>query len=171
MNNDYLYSDVKWIVSGGVIFMKKKWRLILSSLIVGVILIVGYLIMNPEKWLPSLYRTYIETIELNWDVTLPIPVSEKDIYSSRNGSHGDGDAITELLYDVPMDIQKIKDLSNSWVSGEELRINEFPNWVQDLLRTESIDKDADYFFIQKDSRDFIIFKLNGNKLTIYESYI
>jgi len=155
--------------------MKKKWRLILSSLIVGVILIVGYLIMNPEKWLPSLFPslhpTYIETIQLYWDVALPIPDSEKDIYSSRNGSHGDGDAITELHYEQPKDIRKIWDLSNRWVSGEEFSINEFPSWVQDLMRMESIDKGADYFFLQKDSHDFIIFKLNGNKLTIYESYI
>ena len=160
----------KW----GCNIMKKNWRMIFSTIVLGVILIIGYLIMNPDRWLPSIYPslfpTYIDTIEANWNVTLPIPNSEKNIYSNR-GSHGDGDAITELLYEIPTDIQKIKDLSNSWVIGEELRINEFPNWVQDLMRTESIDMDADYFFLQRDSRDFIIFKLNGNKLTIYESYI
>lgn len=40
-----------------------------------------------------------------------------------------GEAITELLYDNPMDIQKIKDLSNNWVSGEELNITELPSGV------------------------------------------
>lgn len=158
--------------------MKKKVITIFPIIIVGVILIIGYLIMNQERWLPILspslysilYPTYIKTIETNWDITLPIPESEKNIYSNR-GFHGDGDAITELLYENAADIQKIKDLSNSWVSGEEFNINEFPSWVQDLMKMESIDMGAHYLFLQKNSSDFIIFKFNGTKLTIYESYI
>ena len=139
-----------------------------------LILIVGYLFLYPEKWIPllvpSLYPTFIETIDSNWNVILPIPNSEKKIMSDR-GSHGDGDAITELYYETSMDIQQIKALSNSWVSGEKFNINEFPSWVQDLIRSESLDKGADYFFLEKNGQDFIIFTLNGNKLTIYESYI
>ena len=149
--------------------MKKKRRMIFTTIIVGVLLTIGYIIMLPERWAPSLYPTYIETIEANWNLSLPIPDGEKDIYSSRDGSHGDGDAITELHYDNPMDIQKIKDLSNSWVSGEKLNINELPNWVRELIR--DIDKSSSYFYLHKDSYDYIFFKLNGNKLTIYESYI
>lgn len=124
--------------------------------------------MWPERWAPSLYPTYIETIDSNWNLSLPIPDSEKDIYSSRVDFHGDGEAITELLYDNPMDIQKIKDLSNNWVSGEELNITELPSGVQELIR--DIDKSSNYFYLQN-SYDYIFFKLNGNKLTIYESYI
>ena len=121
--------------------------------------------MFPERWTPSLNPTYIETI---WNLSLPIPDSEKDIYSSRVDFHGDGDAITELQYDNPMDIQKIKDLSNDWVSGEEFNIAELPNGVRELII--DIDKSSSYFYLQ-DSYDYIFLKLNGNKLTIYESYI
>lgn len=154
--------------------MKKKWRLIFSSLILGLIIIVGYLFLNPEKWIPllvpSLYPTFIETVESKWNVTLPIPNREKDIFFDR-GFHGDGNSITELHYESATDLQQIKAQSNNWVSGEKFNINEFPSWVQDLIRSESLDKGADYFFLEKNGQDFIIFKLNGNKLTIYESYI
>ena len=142
--------------------------MIFTTIIVGVLLIIGSIIMFPERWAPSLYPTYIETIEANWNLSLPIPDSEKDIYSSR-GSHGDGDAITELHYNNPMDIQKIKELSNYWVSGEELNITEIPSGVQELIR--DIDKSSSYFYLHKNSYDYIFFKLNGNMLTIYESYI
>ncbi|MGE7604674.1 hypothetical protein ACQKL5_19725 [Peribacillus sp. NPDC097675] len=142
--------------------------MIFTTIIVGVLLILGSIIMLPERWAPSLYPTYIETIEANWNLSLPIPDSEKDIYSSRVDFHGDGEAITELLYDKPMDIQKIKDLSNNWVSGEEFNITELPTGVQELIR--EIDKSSSYFYLQ-DSYNFIFFELNGNKLTIYESYI
>lgn len=46
--------------------------------------------MWPERWAPSLYPTYIETIDSNWNVSLPIPDSKKGIYSSRFDFHGDG---------------------------------------------------------------------------------
>lgn len=142
--------------------------MIFTTIIVGVLLIIGSIIMFPERWTPSLNPTYIETIEANWNLSLPIPDSEKDIYSSRVDFHGDGDAITELQYDNPMDIQKIKDLSNDWVSGEEFNIAELPNGVRELII--DIDKSSSYFYLQ-DSYDYIFLKLNGNKLTIYESYI
>ncbi|CAM5221268.1 hypothetical protein UACE39S_05250 [Ureibacillus acetophenoni] len=134
--------------------MKKKWRLIRSTLILGLIIIVGYLFINPDKWIPllnpSLSPTFLETIESNWNVTLPNPDREEKIFSNR-GSHGDGNAITELHYETSTDIQEIKALSNSWISGEDFNINEFPNWVQDLMRTESIEKECSLFLFRKGS--------------------
>ena len=146
-------------------FMKKKWKIIISLVIIAVLLIIGYVMTFP-KWL---FPTYIETIESNWDISLPNPDSKKYILDSRGGFHGDGDAITELQYNHATDIQHIKGLTDKWVSGEKFEIKKFPTWVQDLIK--NIDKDAWYFYLQESKSDYIIFELKGNKLIIYESYL
>ncbi|WP_017187293.1 hypothetical protein [Alkalibacillus haloalkaliphilus] len=149
--------------------MKQKRKVIFITIIVGFVLIVGYIMAFPKWLFPSLYPTYIETIESNWNLVLPIPDSEETLYDTRGGFHGDGDAITELHYYEATDIKQIKALSNDWNSGEDLEIRYFPNRVQDLLK--KIDDDASYLFLQGDRFDYIILKLKDEKLTIYESYI
>ena len=146
--------------------MQKK-RPFFLIVIVSSILVMGYLITVPKWLFPSLYPTYIETIESNWNLTLPIPENEVDIHNSR-GSRGDGDAITELHYDES-DIEKIKALSNEWISGEVFETGSFSEEVRSLIN--EIDNDARYFSLQKSVSDYIIVKLKGNKVTIYESYI
>lgn len=149
------------------IIMRKKQSIFLI-VIMGFILVVGYLITFPQWLFPSLYPTFVETIESNWDLSLPIPEREIDIYNSRDGSHGDGDAITELHYNSDSDIEQIKTLSNEWISGEEFETGSFPEWVRSLIK--EIDNDANYFFLQKSDFDYIILELKDKKVTIFESY-
>ena len=97
--------------------------------------------MTLPKWLfPSLYPTYIETLETNWDLALPNPVSKETKFNSRSGFHGDGDAITELHYENDEDIKYIKSLLNDWISSDELDINQYPDRVQALIKL--FDEDA-----------------------------
>ncbi len=131
------------------------------------ILVIGYILTFPQWLFPSLYPTYVETIKSIWNLSLPIPESEIKIYNTRDGSHGDGDAITELHYNSETDIEHIKTLSNDWISGEKFKIGSLPDWVQKLIK---IDIDARYFFLQKNDFDYIILERKGNKLIIYESY-
>ncbi|MDV2582931.1 hypothetical protein [Alkalibacillus haloalkaliphilus] len=149
--------------------MKKKRKVILITIIVVFILIVGYIMTFPKWLFPSLYPTYIETIESNWNIVLPIPDSEDTLYDTRGGFQGDGDAITELQYYDATNIEHIRALSNNWISGEDFKNKNFPIRVQDLLK--NIDHDASYFFVEDDRFNYIILKLKGEKLTIYESYI
>lgn len=161
-------SNKLWNILDEVKEVMKKKQITFFTIVVFIV-VIGYIMAFPERLFPNLYPTYIETIESNWNLSLPIPDSENTIYNARDGSHGDGDAITELQYNDGTDIERIKGLSNDWVSGEEFKISEFPTWVQDLIK--NIDNDASYFFLQDDGFDYIIFELKGNKLTIYESYI
>lgn len=148
--------------------MKKKWKIIFPIV---VIMLIAYIMTFPKWLFPHLYPTYIETIERNWGISLPEPDNKETFYNTRGGLFGDGEAITVLVYKQSSDIQYIKDISDSWVSGEEF-IEEIPSWmrnsVQDIMK--EIDNDAKYFYLRKDLTDYVIFKLKGNELTIYESY-
>ena len=143
-----------------------KKRPIFLIIIMCFILMIGYVFIFPEKFFES--PTFLETIEANWGLSLPNPDKELYLMSSRDGSHGDGDAIHELYYNNSADIEQIKALSNEWISDEEFDKGIFPEWVRSLIK---IDKDASYFYLQKYESDYIIFELKGNKLKIYESYM
>ena len=145
-----------------------KKRTIFSTVILSFVLFLGYLLTFPQWIFPSLYPTYVETIESNWGLSLPIPDSEIDIFNSRGGFHGDGDAITELHYSNRSDLEKIKALSNEWRIGEKFERESFPASVRSLIK--EIDNDASYFFLQKSDFDYVILKLKDNTLTIFESY-
>ncbi|MEK4029453.1 hypothetical protein MKZ02_13075 [Pseudobacillus sp. FSL P4-0506] len=150
--------------------MKKKWRAVFFTFTGGFLLIIGAILVFPEWVFPELSPTYVQTLETNWGLLLPPPNKERVIKNTRE-FHGDGDAITELQYQQASDIQSIKHLSASWISGKKFKElkNQFPVWVSDLL-TE-VDNEAIYFYLRKAGSDYIVFELKGNKVTIYESYI
>ncbi|MGN7477256.1 hypothetical protein ACTHOQ_05315 [Solibacillus silvestris] len=148
--------------------MFKKQR-IFMVVIMGFILVAGYVLTFPQWLFPGLYPTFVETIESNWGLSLPPPEKEVDIYNDRGGFHGDGDAITELYYNNESDVELIKALSKEWVSGEKFETESLPERVLSLIK--ETDKDASYFFLQESGFDYIILELKGNKVTIFESYI
>src|SRR5690606_35014638 len=76
--------------------MKKKWKIIFPIIV--VIILIGYIMTFPKWLFPNLYPTYIETIERNWGISLPVPDNKETIYNTRGGFHGDGEAITVLVY-------------------------------------------------------------------------
>ena len=145
-----------------------KKRPIFFIIIMSFILMIGYVFLFPEKVFKFEFPTYLESVEGNWGLSLPVPDKEVSLFSSRSGPHGEGDAIHELYYNNSADIEKIKALSNEWIIGEEFDKEIFPEWVRILIK---IDKDASYFYLQEYESDYIIFELKGNKLKIYESYM
>ena len=144
-----------------------KKRSIFIVIIMCIIIGIGYIFIFPEKVFKFEFPTFLETLEANWGISLPNPDKEVYLLSSRDGSHGDGDAIHELHFNNSADIEQIKALSNEWIIGEEFNKEIFPEWVRTLIK---IDKDAGYFYLQKHD-DYIIFELKDNTLKIYESYI
>ena len=144
-----------------------KKRPIFLIIIMCFFLGIGYVFLFPEKVFKFESPTFLETVEGNWGLSLPVPDKEVYLFSSRDGSHGDGDAIHELHYNNSADIEQIKALSNEWIIGEEFDKEIFPEWVRTLIK---IDKDASYFYLHKRD-DYIIFELKDNKLKIYESYM
>ena len=145
-----------------------KKRSIFIVIIMCIMLGIGYVFIFPEKVFKFEYPTFLETLEANWGLSLPNPDKEVYLLSSRDGSHGDGDAIHELHFNNSADIEQIKALSNEWITGEAFDKGLFPEWVRSLIK---IDTDASYFYLQKSELDYIIFELKDNKLKIYESYI
>ncbi|MCP3764407.1 hypothetical protein NLX67_18865 [Domibacillus sp. A3M-37] len=150
--------------------MKKKWKIILSAFVVAILFLIGTFIFYPEWFFPGTSSTYAETIETNWGLVIPDPAEETLIKNERE-FHGDGETITELHYEKSNDIQSIRNLSNSWISGGKFEVTkkELPNWINDLIK--KVEKEANYFYLKKDRNDYIIFELKGNKVTVYESYI
>lgn len=149
--------------------MDQKWKIIISTIVVVCLFMLGGFIVFSNWFFSNLFPAYIETIELNWDVSLPPPNHKKTIESPRGGFHGDGDAITELQYDQAKDIENIKELSDSWINGKMLEAALFPDRIGELL--SDVDHEAEYFYLKKNGTDYIIFELKGKKLTIYESYL
>lgn len=147
----------------------KKNMIFYITIFVVILLIIGYFSMNTNRWLSSLGPTYTEAIESNWDVRLPTPDSINYVLSNR-GWQGDGEAIAELYYEQSVNIQEINELSEKWVSGEEFVNEQLPNWVESLVNSENIEIDAKYFYMKTNGNDYIVFKLNGHKLTVYETY-
>lgn len=151
--------------------MKKKWKIIWSAFIAAILFMMGMVIVFPEKFFPDISSTYAEVIKTNWGIVIPDPDQETTVKNERE-FHGDGETITELKYEKPGDIQSIKNLSPSWMNGEEFEKakKEFPPWISDLIK--DADKDAEYFCLQKnEDDDYIIFELKGSNVTIYESYM
>ncbi|MDQ0233275.1 hypothetical protein [Metabacillus malikii] len=150
--------------------MKNKRKMAFASIILVFLFIFGYITTLPEWLFPNVYPTYIETIETNWNVTLPMPDHEKILYNTRvNSFHGDGESITELHYENPTTLQAIEKLAESWHRVDETTLKAFPEGVQELIKKR--DKSASYFYLEEDGFDYIIFGIKGNKVTIYESYI
>ena len=124
-----------------------KKRSIFIVIIMCIILGIGYVFIFPEKVFKFEFPTFLETLEANWGLSLPNPDKELYLFSSRDGSHGDGDAIHELYFYNSTDIEQIKGLSNEWIIGEEFDKEIFPEWVRALIK---IDKDAsDFYFLDE----------------------
>ena len=141
---------------------------ILSMLSLLFIFVVSSVVLFPEKFFPSLTPTYVETIQSNWNVTLPTANKLVYLLDNRTGSHGDGEAITELYYANSSDLNTIKAISNDWVYGEQFDINVLPDSVQNLLG--DVDDQALYLVLKEDM-DYLIIKLEDDKATLVESYI
>ena len=138
--------------------------------IVSLILIlgIGSVVLFPEKFFPSLFPTYLETVQTNWNLTLPTPDKTVYVLDTRGGPHGDGEAITELYYTNPNDLETIKALSPNWVDGEHFDTSKLPEDVRDLLG--EVDDEAQYILFHEDL-DHLILKLEEGKLTLIESFI
>lgn len=129
---------------------------------------MGSVALFPEKFFPSLTPTYVETIQSNWSVTLPNPNKLVYLLDNRTGSHGDGEAITELYYANSTDLDAIKAISSDWVGGEQFDISTLPDSIQNLLA--EVDDQALYLLLQEDM-NYLIIKLEDDKATLVESYI
>lgn len=138
--------------------------------IVSLILIIGIgsVVLFPEKFFPSLIPTYLETVQTNWKLTLPNPDKTVYLLDNREGPHGDGEAITELYYTNPNDLETIKALSPNWVDGEHFDTSKLPEDVRDLLG--EVDDEAQYILLYEDLNHLIL-KLEEGKLTLIESFI
>lgn len=153
--------------------MKKNW---IAVIFVVVGTIVFFLYLYPVFLISNIIfssdtpPTYAEVIEKNWGLVIPDPDEETLIKNERE-FHGDGETITELHYEKSNDIQSVKNLSDSWMSGEKFEATKkvLPNWINDLIK--KVDKEANYFYLKKDRSDYIIFEMKGHQVTIYESYI
>lgn len=149
----------------------KKWRPFLFSTFSAVILlIIGTFIFYPERFFPDASLTYAESIKTNWGLTIPDPDQETTIKNERF-AHGDGETITELYYEKSTDLQSIKNLSNSWMTGKEFeeKKKDLPPWIDDLIK--EVNSETSYFYFKKDHNDYLILELRGNNVTVYESYI
>jgi hypothetical protein len=166
--------------------MKRK-KLVIILGIIAIILISS--IVTYIKLKPIIFPSYTECVEINWKIKLPKPHEVILVGSTRGGLQGDGDEINELIYN---DAENLQDLNNSfkWFNyenipfkisyngimllGDRERINDMEIDLsggnpQKII--EKLNKEAKYFYMDKnDKSDFIIFILEGNKLTIYESY-
>jgi hypothetical protein len=166
--------------------MKRKKLVIILGIIV-IILISS--IITYIKLKPIIFPSYTECVEINWKIKLPKPHEVILVGSTRGGLQGDGDEINELIYN---DAEDLNTLNNSfkWFNYENISFKISYNGIMLLggIGTmnvtgtnipdgnpqkiiEKLNKEAKYFYMDKnDKSDFIIFILEGNKLTIYESY-
>ena len=166
--------------------MKRKKLVIILGIIVIILIssIVTYI-----KLKPIIFPSYIECVEINWKIKLPKPHEVILVGSTRGGFHGDGDEINELIYNNEEDLDTLNN-SFKWFNYEEIPFNISYNGIMLLggIGTRNVkgtnipdgnpqsiigqlSKEAKYFYVDKnDKSDFIIFILEGNKLTIYESY-
>lgn len=88
----------------------KKW-------VIGFGVVIGLFVLLAIWMLSSLLPNEYEVLEANWGITMPQATEVKDLLTTENSFHGDGEWFTLFAYSKPIDLTESNFVK---LSSEEL---------------------------------------------------
>ena len=167
-------------LDGGVSIKKLIISLILSMVIL-LLYISHYSVSSTPEEKVAHYKE-------RWGIELPIPIEIIDVWSTKFPARGDGEWVTELLYNSKVDHEQLHDFiivtENNLIEGNQ-HVSYFINRVQNMYKIQQDEEfkntieaysinlePGDFYFHQSENGDFdtftAIYQQAENRILLFE---
>ena len=156
----------------------KKW-------LIGFCVVIGLFFLLAIWVLSSLLYNEYEVLEANWGIKLPQATEVKDLLTTENSFHGDGEWFTLLEYSKPVDLtesnfvklslEEIANANNKIANFQRrtLEIRQNDKTVVDVFKTYDVKAEVnDYYYYEERNKGFdtivLLYKTQTQQLYKYE---
>ncbi|WP_010268503.1 hypothetical protein [Paenibacillus senegalensis] len=115
---------------------KNKWLIISSA--AGVVILLGIQLYSYKSYS---FPTFVETVQLNWEVSLPEPSALQPMVAARGGLQGEGDDYTIVEYEDPASINLVSQ-SVAWSDRTTDNEQQVREYIQSLRDNYELEEEA-----------------------------